>query len=61
MGEDLGYGAFQGIIVEYQRGVALLQDTGTTAVLIAILNDPTALGKVRYYIKRSLPEVFPRT
>lgn len=59
MGEDLGHGELQGIIVEYARGIALLQNMGS-AVLTAILSDPTALGKVRYYVKRSLPALFPR-
>jgi CheY-like chemotaxis protein len=60
MGEDLGHGALQGIIVEYERGMALLQNLGPTAALAAVLSDPTALGKVRYYVKRSLPVLFPR-
>jgi CheY-like chemotaxis protein len=60
LGEDLGHGTLQGIIVEYERGIAILQDMGGTAMLVAVLSDPTALGKVRYYVKRSLPVLFPR-
>jgi CheY-like chemotaxis protein/predicted regulator of Ras-like GTPase activity (Roadblock/LC7/MglB family) len=59
MGEDLGHGALQGIIVEYERGIALLQNIGAAAVLTAVLSDPTALGKVRYFVKRSLPALLP--
>lgn len=53
MGEDLGHGGLQGIIVEYEQGIVLVQNMGPAAVLTAVLNDPTALGKVRYYVKRS--------
>lgn len=61
VGEDLGYGTLQGIIVEYERGIALLQNMGPAAVLTAVLSDPTALGKVRYYVKRNVAALFAQT
>jgi predicted regulator of Ras-like GTPase activity (Roadblock/LC7/MglB family) len=35
----------------------LLHAVGPAAILAVVLRDPTALGKVRYYIKRALPEL----
>lgn len=57
MGPELGQGALQGMILEYERGMVLLQGVGPRAMLAALLHDPTVLGKVRYYVKKGLPEL----
>jgi predicted regulator of Ras-like GTPase activity (Roadblock/LC7/MglB family) len=32
-----------------------LHGAGPSAILAVVLRDPTALGKIRYYVKRALP------
>ncbi len=57
LGHELGQGALQGIILEYGSGILLLHGVGPTALLAVLVNDPAALGKVRYYVKKALPEL----
>jgi CheY-like chemotaxis protein len=57
LGRELGQGALQGIILEYGSGILLLHGVGPTALLAVLVNDPAALGKVRYYVKKMLPEL----
>jgi hypothetical protein len=45
------------VIFEYERGLLLLHGVGTTALLAVSLGDAAALGKVRYSIKKTLPEL----
>ncbi len=45
------------MIVESDGGVVLLQAVGPSALLAVVLADPTALGKVRYSVKRALPDL----
>lgn len=56
-GRELGQGALQGMILEYERGMVLLHGLGTRALLAMVLQEPGALGKVRYYVKKALPEL----
>ena len=57
IGRELGRGGLGAMLVEYEKGSVLLHTVGTTAVLAVMLKDAAALGKVRYYVKRMLPEL----
>lgn len=57
IGTELGHGALLGMILEYESGMVLLHGVGTSALLVIVLRDAAALGKVRYYVKKSLPEL----
>ncbi len=57
IGRELGQGVLQAMILEYEGGIALLHTVGSSAMLAVVLNDPTVLGKVRYSVKRALPEL----
>jgi predicted regulator of Ras-like GTPase activity (Roadblock/LC7/MglB family) len=57
IGRELGQGALQGMILEYEKGMVLLYGVGAAAMLAIIVLDATALGKVRYYVKKALPEL----
>src|SRR5215472_14264215 len=56
MGRELGQGPLSSMILDYEAGMLLLHGVGPSAILAVVLRDPTSLGKVRYYIKKSLPE-----
>ena len=57
IGRELGRGALAGMLIEYEKGTVVLQGVGATAVLAVMLKDAAAIGKVRYYVKRMLPEL----
>ena len=57
IGREMGEGALSSMILDYEAGMLLLHATGPSAILAVVLRDPTALGKVRYYVKKSLPEL----
>jgi CheY-like chemotaxis protein len=57
IGRELGRGGLGAMLVEYEKGSVLLHTVGTTAVLAVMLKDAAALGKVRYYVKRMLPDL----
>jgi CheY-like chemotaxis protein len=56
IGRELGQGALSSMILDYEAGMLLLHAAGPSAILAVVLRDPTALGKVRYYVKKALPE-----
>ncbi len=56
-GQELNQGMLQAMILEYEGGIILLHAVGSAAMLAVVLNDPTILGKVRYNVKRALPEL----
>jgi len=56
IGRELGHGPLSSMILDYESGMLLLHGVGPSAILAVVLRDPTSLGKVRYYIKKSLPE-----
>jgi CheY-like chemotaxis protein len=56
-GQELNQGVVQALILEYEGGVILLHMVGSRAMLAIVLNDPTVLGKVRYNVKRALPDL----
>lgn len=57
IGSELGQGRLQAVILESEGGVVLLNAIGPSALLAVGLHDPTVLGKVRYSLKRALPEL----
>jgi CheY-like chemotaxis protein/predicted regulator of Ras-like GTPase activity (Roadblock/LC7/MglB family) len=57
LGRELGRGALQGMILEYEHGMVVLYTVGAAALLAIGLGEPSVLGKVRYYAKKALPEL----
>ena len=57
VGRELGQGALQGMILDYEKGTLLLHGVGPSALLAVLVSDSATLGKVRYYIKKALPEL----
>jgi CheY-like chemotaxis protein/predicted regulator of Ras-like GTPase activity (Roadblock/LC7/MglB family) len=57
LGRELGRGALLGMILEYSQGMVVLYSVGPSALLAIALGEPSALGKVRYFAKRSIPEL----
>jgi predicted regulator of Ras-like GTPase activity (Roadblock/LC7/MglB family) len=53
--QDLGQGRLRRVILENERGIVVFQIVKRSVVLVVVLTDPTALGKVRYDVKRVLP------
>ncbi len=57
IGRELGQGSLHGVMLEYETGIVLLHGIGRSALLAVLVSDPATLGKVRYYIKKALPEL----
>ena len=57
IGREMGQGALSSMILDYEAGMVLLHGAGRSAILAVVLRDPTALGKIRYYVKKALPEL----
>ena len=57
IGREMGQGALSSMILDYEAGMVLLHGAGPSATLAVVLRDPTALDKVRYYVKKALPEL----
>jgi predicted regulator of Ras-like GTPase activity (Roadblock/LC7/MglB family) len=57
LGEELGRGEVQGLILEHGRGLVLVSIVGDSAVLAIVLDEPAALGKARYYVKKVVPDL----
>ena len=57
IGRTLGTGALDGMILEYEQGVVLARYAGSGGIVAIVLRDPAFLGKVRYLLKRALPEI----
>jgi CheY-like chemotaxis protein/predicted regulator of Ras-like GTPase activity (Roadblock/LC7/MglB family) len=57
IGQALAQGRLQSIILEYETGVVLLNAVGDGAMLAVVLGDPAVLGKVRYHVKKALPDL----
>jgi CheY-like chemotaxis protein/predicted regulator of Ras-like GTPase activity (Roadblock/LC7/MglB family) len=57
LGRELGRGALHGMMLEYERGMVVIYGVGAGALLAIALTEPSVLGKVRYYAKKSLPEL----
>jgi predicted regulator of Ras-like GTPase activity (Roadblock/LC7/MglB family) len=57
IGREMGQGALSSMILDYEGGMVLLHGAGPSATLAVVLRDPTALGKVRDYVEKALPEL----
>jgi twitching motility two-component system response regulator PilG len=57
VGRGLAQGRLQSLILEYDAGVVLLNVVGDGAMLAVVLGDPAVLGKVRYHVKKALPDL----
>jgi len=57
IGRELGRGMLQSMILDYESGMVVLHAVGPSAVLAIVLRDATALGKLRYYVKKILPDM----
>jgi predicted regulator of Ras-like GTPase activity (Roadblock/LC7/MglB family) len=57
VGQALAQGRLQSVILEYDAGVVLLNAVGEGAMLAVVLGDPAVLGKVRYHVKKALPDL----
>ena len=57
VGRALAQGRLQSLILEYNAGVVLLNAVGDDAMLAVVLGDPAVLGKVRYHVKKALPDL----
>ena len=57
VGRALTQGRLQSLILEFDAGVVLLNAVGPGAMLAVVLGDPAVLGKVRYHVKKALPDL----
>ena len=57
LGRELNRGALQGMILEYERGMVVIYSVGASALLAIGLSEAAVLGKVRYYAKKTVPEL----
>ena len=57
IGRELGQGQLVGTILEYEAGTLLLHGVGASALLAVLVADPGALGKARYYVRKTVPEL----
>src|SRR5262245_37173459 len=57
IGRELKQGTLVSLIVEYDSGLVLVNTAGPAAMLATVLCDPALLGKVRYYVKKTLPDL----
>ena len=57
IGRELGRGMLQSMILDYESGMVVLHAVGPGAILAVVLRDATALGKLRYYVKKILPDM----
>jgi len=57
LGRELGRGAVSSVIVEFEKGIVVVWSVGDDALLAVGLGEPSALGKLRYYAKKTVPEL----
>jgi CheY-like chemotaxis protein len=57
LGRELGRGPLQGVILEYEKGMVVVYVVAASGLLAVGIGEPSALGKVRYYARRALPEL----
>jgi CheY-like chemotaxis protein len=57
IGRELGQGQLVGTILEYEAGTLVLHGVGSSALLAVLVSDQGALGKVRYYVRKTVPEL----
>jgi CheY-like chemotaxis protein/predicted regulator of Ras-like GTPase activity (Roadblock/LC7/MglB family) len=57
IGREMGQGALSSMLLDYEAGMVLLHRAGPAAILAVVLRDQSALGKVRSYIRKALPDL----
>lgn len=57
VGSELSQGGFVGLIAEYDAGLVLVNTAGSGTLLATVLGDPAVLGRVRYHVKQTLPDL----
>jgi CheY-like chemotaxis protein/predicted regulator of Ras-like GTPase activity (Roadblock/LC7/MglB family) len=57
LGRELGRGTLHGIILEYEKGIVVVYGAGVAGLLAVGLTESAVLGKVRYFAKKTLPEL----
>jgi hypothetical protein len=57
LGRELGRGALQGVILEYEKGMVVIYGVAASGLLAVGLGEASVLGKVRYFARRALPEL----
>jgi CheY-like chemotaxis protein len=57
LGRELGRGTLQGLMLEYEKGMVLVYGAGTAGLLAVGLTESAVLGKVRYFARKTLPEL----
>jgi CheY-like chemotaxis protein len=55
IGRELGQGALQTMIFEYDEGLMLLASADSASRVAVVVRDPTALDAVRHCVKRAVP------
>ena len=59
VGRELGQGAVRNMLCEFDKGLVLVMDAGSTTRVVVLLRDPTALDAVRRcaaQVMSSLPD-----
>jgi len=57
IGQELGRGALGAAMLEYERGTVMMNRVGVDAVLLVVLAPDATIGKVRYDVKKIIPEL----
>jgi CheY-like chemotaxis protein/predicted regulator of Ras-like GTPase activity (Roadblock/LC7/MglB family) len=57
IGRELGQGQLLSTILEYASGTLLLHAVGPSALMAILVGDHGAVGKVRYYARKAVPEI----
>jgi len=57
IGRELGQGQLVGTMLEYESGTLLLYAVGPSALLAVLVGDLGAVGKVRYSVRKAMPEL----
>jgi CheY-like chemotaxis protein len=57
IGRELKQGALSSMVLEYEGGLVLVNAVASSALLVTLLSDSALLSKVRYYVKKALPDL----
>lgn len=57
LGSELGRGEPIAAMLEYERGLVVVHAVAASAILVIGVGGPAALGRVRYLVKKALPEL----
>ncbi len=57
LGRDLHQGALNGMILDYGESILTLHILSPAAVLVVLIAEPPMLGKLRYLVRKALPEL----